>query len=256
MTKDEALDLALKAFESIPEEVEGYLHELCTDAVIAIKQARSAPVQEPVAWKNAAIRLGEELSSVGPDGYYDMTAEQWLDWAMDQQPRGKNSLPAAQQPVAVVSGYYGGQCVILPIDPARIFNSNTPLYTSPPAQPETMALPEKTYEFVPTPEPAKWHHPECEGECIACLIERVVQEAYGSQGLGYLQRHLTSPQPCPTCEALARTVMLDQTSHDTQRTWVGLSDDEISARATNFYNPEMYKRAVLWAQEKLKERNQ
>jgi len=34
------------------------------------------------------------------------------------------------------------------------------------------------------------------------------------------------PKPCPTCEALARTVMLDQTSHDTtppQRTWVDLT---------------------------------
>ena len=54
---------------------------------------KNQPEQEPVAWKNAAIRLGEELSSVGPDGYYDMTAEQWLDWAMDQHPKGKNSLP-------------------------------------------------------------------------------------------------------------------------------------------------------------------
>lgn len=62
-----------------------------------------------------------------------------------------------------------------------------------PAQQEPVALPEKMYEFVPTPEPIKWHHPECEGQCIACLIEQVVQEAYGSQGLGYLQRHLTSP---------------------------------------------------------------
>jgi hypothetical protein len=38
------------------------------------------------------------------------------------------------------------------------------------------------------------------------------------------------PKPCQTCEALARTVMLDQTSHDTippQRTWVGLTDEEI-----------------------------
>ena len=37
------------------------------------------------------------------------------------------------------------------------------------------------------------------------------------------------PKPCPTCEALARTVMLDQASHDThspQRTWVGLDDSE------------------------------
>jgi hypothetical protein len=46
------------------------------------------------------------------------------------------------------------------------------------------------------------------------------------------------------------------TSPPAQRTWVGLTDEEISARAANFYSPEMYKRAVLWAQEKLKERNQ
>lgn len=37
---------------------------------------------EPDAWRNAAIRLGEDLYSVGPDGYYDMTAKQWLDWAL------------------------------------------------------------------------------------------------------------------------------------------------------------------------------
>jgi hypothetical protein len=58
---------------------------------------KPAPVQEPVAWKNAALELGIELSSVGPNGYYDMTPERWLDWAMAQQPRGKNSLPAAQR---------------------------------------------------------------------------------------------------------------------------------------------------------------
>ena len=38
--------------------------------------------QEPVAWRNAAIRLGEDLYFVGPNGYYDMTAKQWLDWAL------------------------------------------------------------------------------------------------------------------------------------------------------------------------------
>ena len=35
-----------------------------------------------VTWHNAALRLGEELKSVGPDGYYDMTPEQWLEWAL------------------------------------------------------------------------------------------------------------------------------------------------------------------------------
>ena len=44
----------------------------------------------------------------------------------------KETLAQTQEPVAVVSGYYGGQCVILPIDPARIFNSNTALYPHPP----------------------------------------------------------------------------------------------------------------------------
>ena len=60
------------------------------------------PEQEPVAWRNAAIRVGEDLSSVGPDGYYDMTAQQWLDWAMEQQPHGKNSLA---QPDQYAKGY-------------------------------------------------------------------------------------------------------------------------------------------------------
>jgi hypothetical protein len=40
---------------------------------------------------------------------------------------------AVQEPVAVVSGYYGGQCVVLPTNPARLFNSGTAFYTAPPA---------------------------------------------------------------------------------------------------------------------------
>jgi len=75
-----------------------------TDDQFSVDKAVNAmaqPAQEPVAWRNAAIRLGEELSSVGPDGYYDMTAEQWFDWAMEQEPQGKNSLAQpAQEPVA------------------------------------------------------------------------------------------------------------------------------------------------------------
>lgn len=56
-------------------------------AFAALLQALSNNVeqpakQEPVAWRNAALRVGEDLCSVGPFGYYDMTAEQWLDWAL------------------------------------------------------------------------------------------------------------------------------------------------------------------------------
>ena len=35
-----------------------------------------------MAWRDAALRVGEDLCSVGPFGYYDMTAKQWLDWAL------------------------------------------------------------------------------------------------------------------------------------------------------------------------------
>jgi hypothetical protein len=45
----------------------------------------------------------------------------------------KQALAApVQEPVAIVSGYYGGQCVILPTEPARLFNSGTAFYTTPP----------------------------------------------------------------------------------------------------------------------------
>ena len=72
----EALKLALEALERF----EGN-KKLWPEAITAIKEAL-AQTQEPVAWRNAAIRVGEALSSVGPDGYYDMTAQQWLDWAL------------------------------------------------------------------------------------------------------------------------------------------------------------------------------
>jgi hypothetical protein len=54
----------------------------------------------------------------------------------------------------------------------------------------------------PVQEPVVWHHPDCEGECIACLIERDVQAAYGAQGLAYLHRRVTTTpaQPEPVQE--------------------------------------------------------
>jgi hypothetical protein len=85
--KDEALRLALEALETSM-----YPQQKQLQAITAIKAALEAK-DKPVAWRDAAIRLGEELSSVGPDGYYDMDAKEWLDWAMEQNPQGKHSLP-------------------------------------------------------------------------------------------------------------------------------------------------------------------
>jgi hypothetical protein len=51
-------------------------------AAINLRAALEQPEQEPAAWRNAALRVGEDLCSVGPFGYYNMTAKQWLDWAL------------------------------------------------------------------------------------------------------------------------------------------------------------------------------
>lgn len=37
-------------------------------------------------WWEAAMRLGEQLGSDGPRGYYELTPTQWLKWAESQLP--------------------------------------------------------------------------------------------------------------------------------------------------------------------------
>lgn len=60
------------------DALEKHIYEY--ETIEAIKARLAQP--EPVMWQNAALRLGEDLSTVGPDGYYNMTAKQWLDWAL------------------------------------------------------------------------------------------------------------------------------------------------------------------------------
>jgi hypothetical protein len=35
-----------------------------------------------VTWESAATRLGEELATVGPEGYYGFTPIEWLNWCL------------------------------------------------------------------------------------------------------------------------------------------------------------------------------
>ena len=41
--------------------------------------------QEPKdnEWKTVALGFGENLSAIGPDGYYDFTPVEWYDWVVD-----------------------------------------------------------------------------------------------------------------------------------------------------------------------------
>lgn len=118
-----------------------------------------------------------------------------------------------------------------------------------------------------------WHHPDCEGECIACLIEREVTAAYGTQGLAYLRRHIAVTQPPE--DALRHRIaelegalaglqtqrkplsgyinraginandspitvveklerVIEATHQETQRIWQGLTDEEVLDMARTF----------------------
>jgi len=77
------------------------------EAIDAINVELAKPEQEPVAWRNAAIRLGEDLYSVGPNGYYDMTAKQWLDWALSVVNTAPQQLAKREQePIAWITDNY------------------------------------------------------------------------------------------------------------------------------------------------------
>ena len=57
--------------------------------------------------------------------------------------------------------------------------------------------------------------------------------SFTAEALERLIEAVKAEQSCKTCEALARTVMLDQTSHDAQRKpWVGLTDEQIAEIAS------------------------
>ena len=53
MTEREALKLMIEAFEAIPEEIEGWIPDKCTDAVIAAKEALAQPKQGYTTKRNA-----------------------------------------------------------------------------------------------------------------------------------------------------------------------------------------------------------
>jgi predicted secreted Zn-dependent protease len=81
--------------------------------------------------------------------------------------------------------------------------------------------------------------------------------SFTAEALEKLIAAIQSEHKCPTCEALARTVMMDQTAHDThtaaQRQWTGLTDDDIEQEFG--FIDELLRDCVYRTEAKLKEKN-
>lgn len=70
----------------------GY-NEAHKDAIENNKNFEPTPQeQESNEWRNVALRFGEELVSIGPCGYYDMTANDWLEWAKGAYEKNSDDL--------------------------------------------------------------------------------------------------------------------------------------------------------------------
>lgn len=96
----------------------------------ALKLAREALKEShPEAYRHTIAAIDEALA----DNALDKMAENARALGLDYEPAPVAKPHEQQEPVAVVSGYYGGQCVVLPTNPAMLFNSGTAFYTSPPA---------------------------------------------------------------------------------------------------------------------------
>jgi hypothetical protein len=87
--------------------------------------------------------------------------------------------------------------------------------------------PRNKFDAQPEQEPVAWHHPDCAGVCLACLIELKVHEEYGQQGLNYLRKRVQTPR----------------------KEWVGLTDELKDDTEIMFYC------GAKWAETKLKELN-
>ena len=58
----------------------------------AFQKGYNASKEECSEWKNVALLFGEELVSISPCGYYDMTAEEWVKWAKGAYEKNSDDL--------------------------------------------------------------------------------------------------------------------------------------------------------------------
>ena len=99
------------------------------------------PKQE-AAMRQALEALEVATTPLAKDRQEVLRAQAVIREALAEQPAQQ------QEPVAVVSGYYGGQCVVLPTNPARVFNNGTAFYTSPPASKPWVGLTQQDIDIA------------------------------------------------------------------------------------------------------------
>jgi hypothetical protein len=226
MTKDEALDLALEAAEWIAQQrTGGMIQRKATEAITAIKQARSAPVQEP----DFIARLKH------PEDHYEFTDPKKANavlMSLCQEAADALAAPV-QEPVGEVSGHDWSTGLLY-----RDLEPGTPLYTAPRATPAQMPA---------TPE--GWSLVAVKGfDDLMYWLDRCEEK-------GHLENCPDLIEPYQAFEYQPVTTPPNVTTPPAaQRQWVGLTDEEINACDPQEECWGLHE-AVRRAEAKLKEKN-
>ena len=76
---------AIEALEKAEKYVGKHqLDTMLTGIETALHALRSAASERVGEWQRVAHVFGERLGRTGPDGYYAMTPDQWLEWATNE----------------------------------------------------------------------------------------------------------------------------------------------------------------------------
>jgi len=96
MTNTGTATQAFAALDRLEAQIKALEAEVTTPILVSVNRladsladehAKNARLEAQIAetpkdtWKDAAMRLGELLATVGPDGYYAMTPDEWYAWA-------------------------------------------------------------------------------------------------------------------------------------------------------------------------------
>ena len=162
-----------------------------------------------------------------------------------------------QKPVAYITGFFKGHCVIEPTDRATVLPVGMALYRAPrewvgltdeeiDALSQAPSLTDELMDCVDrlgseadTVDPRVWQHllvyaPKPEEEPVAWMHNFIEGNVitHRPADIGRHPERWTPlyTAPCQTCQSLAMAVMNDQTYHEkvTPKQWVGLTDEEVS----------------------------
>lgn len=270
----QALELALEALEEAKLHIwlgdkKGVDANIkCHQTITAIKEALAQPEQETLAWKlmpkeptEEMLKAMDECSTEGYDErlYAGHASSVYMAAWDAQQPQPERYITDAMKVRQAVAQALLDDVYAEELEQPEAKQSGTISITMP--APIAYLCENATgHKYFRWKKPASTYKPiplyttPPQQEPVACVYKAITKKGetahfgeYASAkawaGWGSVEqvplKTLTliskSIEPCPTCEALARTVMLDQTSHDTtppQRK--PLTDDEIGDISKNY----------------------